>query len=1034
MEDFLFGVIVVVLFVRWLVLSRRFRRLERSLDSIGALTQRVFALEQALKERAVVVEEAPPPPVVIPEPEPEPAPAPQLEPEPMVVAPALPPPLPPPLPQPILESESEPEPEPVMAGPTLSERMREKMSGEEWEAIVGGSWLNKAGVFLLVVGMASMLGLAYSGASPFWRDVISLAVSFVMLGGGVWLERKARYNVFARGLIGGGWAALYFTTYAMHAVDAAKIIYDPLVGGVLLLAVAAGMIGHSLKYRSQTVTGLAYFIAFVTLAMASSTPFAVVALIPLAASMLYVAYRFQWSEMALLGLIATYGTCASRGDSGASIIGAQTLFSIYWVMFEAFDLFRAARRTDTYAERAILPLNALAFGGLSYVKWSHAAPQNVFALAAGIGALYFISTALRAWVRPPSSFAPEQGTMARIFGGGYEGPVTIAAAGSAVALLLKFHGVTANWGLLAEAQILFLAGLFFKEAYPRHVATSLFTVVLGKIVAVDLDQGTKWVPSGIAEAVLLYLNRALRKPDHYFGYAAAGICALIIGVKTPDQYMGMAWLGFAAAAFAFGWALRLQDFRLQGYCVAALGFCGAGAVHTWRALTVGAAVAYAGAISALRSAEDRFSQTEREALRFMASWITTAGLAALVWRLTPEQWVGVAWIGLAIVLLELGLRKMPREFVQQAYAVVVAGVGWVLFVNVFPVHNDGLLRDRLTTAFAALAAYLFAGRVHMARESKPMADVISSAGTLFGLTALWALLPAEAVAPAWAALSLLLLEGGLMLDMPSVRLQAHASGAAAFGRLFFANFTGMGDTAGISHRMLSVIPVVVAHYYSWTRVRDKEPQISRGYLYTAAIMLAVLMRFELGRSMVAAGWALFALALIWFGQRWNNVDLRWQSFALAGVAFFRSWITDFYDPTALAGAPQRIAIGAVVIASFFAAQLVVPQPSRARTYFSLLSTVLLTIVLFHEVSGSMLTVAWGIEGVGLLISGFPLRDRTLRLSGLSLFLICMMKLFFYDLRNLETMYRILSFIVLGLIMVSVSWVYTRFRDHVKRYL
>jgi hypothetical protein len=45
-----------------------------------------------------------------------------------------------------------------------------------------------------------------------------------------------------------------------------------------------------------------------------------------------------------------------------------------------------------------------------------------------------------------------------------------------------------------------------------------------------------------------------------------------------------------------------------------------------------------------------------------------------------------------------------------------------------------------------------------------------------------------------------------------------------------------------------------------------------------------------------------------------------------------------------------------------------------------------------------------------------------------------LKLFFYDLRQLETLYRILSFIVLGLMPVSVFWVYTRFRDRVQRYL
>jgi uncharacterized membrane protein len=79
----------------------------------------------------------------------------------------------------------------------------------------------------------------------------------------------------------------------------------------------------------------------------------------------------------------------------------------------------------------------------------------------------------------------------------------------------------------------------------------------------------------------------------------------------------------------------------------------------------------------------------------------------------------------------------------------------------------------------------------------------------------------------------------------------------------------------------------------------------------------------------------------------------------------------------------------------------------------------------------MLTVAWGIEGAVLLGAGFLLRGRELRLQGIALFLICTGKLFFYDLRELHTMPRILSFAVLGAILVAVSWVYTRFRSQVR---
>jgi len=148
----------------------------------------------------------------------------------------------------------------------------------------------------------------------------------------------------------------------------------------------------------------------------------------------------------------------------------------------------------------------------------------------------------------------------------------------------------------------------------------------------------------------------------------------------------------------------------------------------------------------------------------------------------------------------------------------------------------------------------------------------------------------------------------------------------------------------------------------------------------------------------------------------------------------------------LAGIRGRVLTGALVIASFYCAQLLSPRGAsaaggerglldrHARDFYSLLASVLLAVLLFYEVSGGVLTIAWGVEALALLGAGFPLRDRLQRLSGLFLFLLCVLKLFLYDLRLLDTVNRILSFIVLGVILVVVSWVYTRFRDRVQRYL
>lgn len=80
------------------------------------------------------------------------------------------------------------------------------------------------------------------------------------------------------------------------------------------------------------------------------------------------------------------------------------------------------------------------------------------------------------------------------------------------------------------------------------------------------------------------------------------------------------------------------------------------------------------------------------------------------------------------------------------------------------------------------------------------------------------------------------------------------------------------------------------------------------------------------------------------------------------------------------------------------------------------------------------SVVRGVAALACLAAGFPSRERILRLEGLGLFALCILKLFIYDLRNLETAYRILSFIALGAFLLGVSLIYTRFRTQIQRYL
>lgn len=1123
MEEILLVVIAIALLIRWRVLAGRMARLGSRIDYLELnsgdvrLIARVYALEQAVE----ALRQKPSSDIASflvaarPEYAGEPASAEPVvaapEPVPVAVAPNLcahcgqPVPPPPavcdcqrtesaaplePVPSPAPVAATAPlaalpatdEPLTAAETPTIAGRLRNHMPGEDWEATVGASWTNKLGVFVLVIGIALLLGYSFTMLGPLGRVGIGLAASLAMLVGGMVLERHARYTIFARGLLGGGWGALYFTIYAMHAIDAAKVIDSALAGSLLLLLVAAGMIGHSLRYRSQTVTGLAYLLAFATLSPAISpvTALSVSALVPLAASLLYVANRFEWPALALFGLLATYGTCASRGDSDAPVWTAQAIFTTYWILFEAYDLLRARRRTAYNSwERAILPLNALGFSVLSYAKWSAAAPRYIYALAAGTAAAYLLSAVLRALLRPPSSFATEADTLDRAFSGGYEGPVTMTAALTLAAIFLKLHGTLAGVALLSEAELFFLAGLYFRQAYPRQLAVALFAGGAVNLLANELPSGGKtwlgrwsveaWAPVPALAAVLFYVNRSLRSTDKFYGYAGCAAIALILGFETPQPFLGTAWFALAAVLFAFGWSRQLRDFRIQGYFAALLGF-GATALHQasvasgiappfrhpWLALTCAALFSYAGVQCALRSAACRLEGWERDDLRRLGSWATTGALAALAWRVLPSDYVGLGWLAIAMLLLEAGLRGWPRDFRKQSYGVATLGALQVLTMELIPIANAGALAPRWTIAGAALLAYAFAARIYrvpdetVARgERSAVFHTASTAGTILALAALWALLPAVAVGPAWAFLSLMLIEIGFALDEPGLRLQGHLAAGAALGRLFFTNFTGLGGVGFLSHRLLTVVPVICSQYYQWsrqraagTRLKDWERSLGRIYLYAAAIAGVVLMRFELGRVVAVAGWAAFALGLSILGNRWKVADLRWQSYALSALSFWRSWTTNFDAPESFVGVSGRVLTGAFVVACFYAAHMLAPRRTaddtglerHARLFYSTLANGLLAVLLFYEVSGSMLTVAWGTQGVALLLMGFPLRDRVFRVSGLALFLVCVAKLFFYDLRHLETVFRILSFIALGVMLVSVSWIYTRYRDRIRRYL
>jgi hypothetical protein len=825
-------------------------------------------------------------------------------PEPVRLTVPEPPPLPLPAPVEALLPEPEPEPEPAPA--VVAETPRPERN---WEAILGGNWLNKAGVLLLVIGVALLLRYSFNHLEAIGRVAMGAAIGSAMLAGGIWSERRPAYRLFGHGLVGGGWAALYFTAFAAHALPAARVIESAAVGSALLAVVAIAMIADSLRYRSQTVTALAYFLGFLTLGISELSGFALAASVPLAGSLLFLARRFGWRMMARAAAPVAYllfVVHAAQSHGGDPRV-AQALVLVYWLLFEIHEL-------TGEADLPMLALNAVSFLPCSYLIWGGRGHEVWLAPAIAAG-VYGCSAMVRS-VRRAGTY-------------GYQATAALASALGAVAILSKLSGFSAASALLIEGEALWVMGMAFRQKYLRVLGAAVLGVWAIHFLAVDLANPTVsnvamhnwhiWTPMAVAAGAIFLANRILEPAERFYSYAAAALAALVIGVEVAPAWVGVSWLVAAGVAHEIGARKSMPDFVHHAAGFGALAIVAFGCVNVY----------------------DR-----------------------------------------------------PHEWAPQL-------VGTVL---------------------------LLAGT---ARSTGKAAQVVGAAASAaLGCSYLLTVLPDPLVAVAWTAYAVALMEVAPLTGITAFATAANGVAMAAFGRLLFTNLRLTATSAGISQRLLTVAPIAAAQYWLFARSSSR---FRRVYLYTAAVALALLLRAETAHVFRPVAWAAGMLAYLWAGRRFGLWDLRVQAYGLGCAAVVRFFAANPDQPyVALAGAG--------VAAALFAAHFLAPRDSEsavdrvAAHVLVVLGALTVAQVLWEKVSGGMLTMAWGLEGLALLAGGFAARGRTLRFTGLAALAVCVLKLFFYDLRNLETPYRIASFLVLGALLIAVSWAYTRFRSELERYL
>lgn len=215
-------------------------------------------------------------------------------------------------------------------------------------------------------------------------------------------------------------------------------------------------------------------------------------------------------------------------------------------------------------------------------------------------------------------------------------------------------------------------------------------------------------------------------------------------------------------------------------------------------------------------------------------------------------------------------------------------------------------------------------------------------------------------------------------------------------------------------------------------------------LYGVATMLAgVALAVALSGPALVAAWSIEAIALAWVGRRTETpgrglvASLLFAALALGHVLVFE------VRPDSLAYGVHSIpvAIGAVALVLLALAGIAAAYRDdcgQALAWVGAALTVYLASALVVDLAGAssghatqtsqlVLSGFWAALGFAAILLGLTRRRRALRLGGLGILMLAVGKVFLVDLAKLESIWRVGSFLALGVLLLAGAFAYQRAR-------
>jgi uncharacterized membrane protein len=939
-----------------------------------------------------------------------------------------------------------------------------------FELRLGTYWLVRVGIVMLLTGVVFLGTYAYKNyvgrLGPAGKVTLLYMMSGALLGLGAWLYRKQEtLKNYAQVLFAGGLAAAYFTTYGAHHVAPLRVIGSAIVDGALLLGWAGYVVWLADRRKSEVLALFAVGLAFYSSVMTHVGLFTLYSNLILTITAVFFLVRNRWVTLTVASLFASYGGYVfwrfyHGGDwrwatpEEGLWKGVYFLLS-YWIIFTA-AVFTSKGGTFTGQNRAgFLTLNNGAFFTLFLLTMLQVRHGGFWRFALIYGTV-LLALAAFSWrsLRDDKIAANAYLTQGLVL-------VTIG-------FVTYFAGLKLALILAVESVMLSLAGRFISSRIMQLGAYASGMLAVGWAVTSTAPEtrGDLIIGTFIGAAMIFNAAVSRRQGNENVELASTilfTILALIAWFFTTWQQAHGQWRGLALAieSLAFVVASRpLRNFALRHGALPYAAVAVAWAIYTMnRAEPLGLYVGLA--IGAVVLLDDLLcDQDSEKGLDELKGRQLFSALALVVWFVTT--WIFTPPAHRAAILAGEGLLFLLAYRLVQVKTLTIGGLAFTFIAQIVCLFNllpKGSLASYPLWATVKLpwwnpvaVGVIAIGVAHWTQRQKRI-SLQRSESTILQL---FCVLPVLGILFFWLH--------------PSFSPEAW---------LAFTAILGIIVTAYAVATRLWVL-VAAAQIYVWYSVLQflrlavvgREP---KPLWYLALVPAAALLALSLTTTLFKTGeqqkgllnFGLFyrgtavAISVLWVFRYIATPHQIWF-FGLLGLCCFagnaakksRELLVISAVYTALAHLLFWARMGTseatywpnlLVIIGFLAQQVIahahddkftIPREIQVGAILLGLAGLWLWVSKWvaDQAGGFYLTATWAALALVIFGAGFLLKEKMYRWSGLAILTCAMGRVVILDIWRLETIYRILSFMALGIVLLVLGFVYTKFQNKIREWL